>query len=97
MLLVFMHEVPDLDHKGGIRRLDRYDELAEYVWGEWCPADVVAPMLLCRLWCAYISCLISNLRTVLPDKQPQNSAAAWASFRLHDAWLVLMLRVLTCD
>lgn len=35
MLLVYMHEVPDLDCKGGIRRLDRYDQLAEYVWGEW--------------------------------------------------------------
>jgi hypothetical protein len=34
MLLVYMHEVPDLDCKGGIRRLDRYDQLAEYVWGE---------------------------------------------------------------
>lgn len=34
MLLVRMHEVPDLDHKGGIRRLDRYDQLAEYVFGE---------------------------------------------------------------
>jgi hypothetical protein len=30
-----MHEVPDLDSKtGGIRRLDRYDQLAEYVFGE---------------------------------------------------------------
>ena len=35
-LLVYMHEVPDLDSKGGIRRLDRYDQLAEYVFGEWC-------------------------------------------------------------
>jgi hypothetical protein len=34
MLLVYMHEVPDLSSKGGIRRLDRYDQLAEYVWGE---------------------------------------------------------------
>jgi hypothetical protein len=33
-LLVYMHEVPDLDSQGGIRRLDRYDQLAEYVWGE---------------------------------------------------------------
>jgi hypothetical protein len=34
-LLVYMHEVPDLDSKtGGIRRLDRYDQLAEYVFGE---------------------------------------------------------------
>jgi hypothetical protein len=31
-----MHEVPDLSSKaGGIRRLDRYDQLAEYVFGEW--------------------------------------------------------------
>lgn len=34
MLLVYMHEVPDLSEKGGIKRLDRYDHLAEYVWGE---------------------------------------------------------------
>ena len=35
MLLVYMHEVPDLGSKeGGIRRLDRYDQLAEYIWGE---------------------------------------------------------------
>ena len=34
-LLVYMHEVPDLGSKaGGIRRLDRYDQLAEYVFGE---------------------------------------------------------------
>jgi hypothetical protein len=33
MLLVYMHEVPDLSSKGGIRRLDRYDQLAEYVFG----------------------------------------------------------------
>jgi len=35
-LLVYMHEVPDLDNKagGGIRRLDRYDQLAEYVLGK---------------------------------------------------------------
>jgi hypothetical protein len=34
-LLVYMHEVPDLTSKtGGIRRLDRYDQLAEYVFGE---------------------------------------------------------------
>eukprot|EP00878_Enallax_costatus_P014279 GHUV01014936.1.p1 GENE.GHUV01014936.1~~GHUV01014936.1.p1 ORF type:complete len:415 (+),score=64.43 GHUV01014936.1:364-1608(+) len=34
-LLVYMHEVPDLDCKAGngIRRLDRYDQLAEYVFG----------------------------------------------------------------
>jgi amino acid permease len=39
-LLVFMHEVPDLDQKpepgnnmGGVRRLDRYDELSDYVFG----------------------------------------------------------------
>ena len=31
-----MHEVPDLDCKvgNGIRRLDRYDQLAEYAFGE---------------------------------------------------------------
>lgn len=35
-LLVLMHVVPDLDCKagGGIRRLDRYDQLAEYVLGK---------------------------------------------------------------
>jgi len=33
-LLVYMHEVPDLNSKGGIRRLDRYDQLAEYVFGK---------------------------------------------------------------
>ena len=34
-LLVMMHEVPDLGSKtGGIRRLDRYDQLAEYVFGK---------------------------------------------------------------
>jgi len=34
-LLVYMHEVPDLGSpKGGIRRLDRYDQLAEYVFGK---------------------------------------------------------------
>lgn len=35
-LLVYMHEVPDLDAKagaGGVRRLDRYDQLADYVFG----------------------------------------------------------------
>jgi len=33
-LLVYMHEVPDLGKAGGIRRLDRYDQLAEYVFGK---------------------------------------------------------------
>jgi len=35
-LLVYMHEVPDLDNKagGGIQRLDRYDQLAEYILGK---------------------------------------------------------------
>jgi hypothetical protein len=34
-LLVLMHEVPDLASKrGGIRRLDRYDQLAAYILGE---------------------------------------------------------------
>jgi hypothetical protein len=33
-LLVYMHEVPDLDSKGGIRRLDRYDQLAQYILGK---------------------------------------------------------------
>jgi hypothetical protein len=33
-LLVYMHEVPDLDAPKGLRRLDRYDELAEHVLGE---------------------------------------------------------------
>lgn len=34
VLLVQMHEVPDLAGKGGVRRLDRYDQLAAYVLGE---------------------------------------------------------------
>ena len=34
-LLVLMHEVPDLGAPKGLRRLDRYDELAEYVLGAW--------------------------------------------------------------
>lgn len=34
VLLVRMHEVPDLGKTGGVRRLDRYDQLAEYVFGE---------------------------------------------------------------
>ena len=35
-LLVYMHEVPDLDCKAGngVRRLDRYDQLSAYVFGE---------------------------------------------------------------
>ncbi|KAF8065609.1 LHT2 [Scenedesmus sp. PABB004] len=34
--LVYMHEVPDLDCKegGGLRRLDRYDQLSTYLLGE---------------------------------------------------------------
>jgi len=39
-LLSYMHEVPDLGSKlGGIKRLDRYDQLAEYVWGEFGTAN----------------------------------------------------------
>ena len=46
-LLVYMHEVPDLSSKaGGIRRLDRYDQLAEYVFGE-CTATHAATSNIC--------------------------------------------------
>jgi hypothetical protein len=40
MLLVYMHEVPHLSSKHGIKRMDRYDQLAEYVWGEWLNGSV---------------------------------------------------------
>eukprot|EP00879_Flechtneria_rotunda_P017139 GHRR01017950.1.p1 GENE.GHRR01017950.1~~GHRR01017950.1.p1 ORF type:complete len:148 (-),score=8.66 GHRR01017950.1:304-747(-) len=35
-LLVYMHEVPDLNNKAGcgIRRLDRYDHLSRYILGK---------------------------------------------------------------
>jgi Transmembrane amino acid transporter protein len=42
-LLAYMHEVPDLDAPKGVRRLDRYDELAEYVLGE-CVLLVALPL-----------------------------------------------------
>lgn len=49
MLLVYMHEVPDLSSKGGIRRLDRYDQLAAYVWGKGRGNKILLPFQLAVL------------------------------------------------
>jgi len=48
-LLVYMHEVPDLDSKGGIKRLDRYDQLAEYVFGKRRGKTILLPFQLAVL------------------------------------------------
>lgn len=49
-LLVYMHEVPDLGSKvGGIRRLDRYDQLADYVLGPKRGKAVLLPFQLAVL------------------------------------------------
>jgi hypothetical protein len=58
MLLVYMHEVPDLNCKHGIRRLDRYDQLAEYVWGEWLEPSSLDTSMTHSAWRAQAACCI---------------------------------------
>jgi Transmembrane amino acid transporter protein len=48
-LLAYMHEVPDLDAPKRLRRLDRYDELAQYLLGE------CACLVLCLAALAYVA------------------------------------------
>eukprot|EP00878_Enallax_costatus_P029335 GHUV01031796.1.p1 GENE.GHUV01031796.1~~GHUV01031796.1.p1 ORF type:complete len:451 (-),score=96.99 GHUV01031796.1:132-1373(-) len=47
-LLVYMHEVPDLDSKAGkgIRRLDRYDQLADHIFGRGRGKKILLPFQL---------------------------------------------------
>lgn len=49
MLLVYMHEVPDLGSKGGVRRMDRYDQLADYVWGKGRGKKILLPFQMAML------------------------------------------------
>jgi amino acid permease len=85
-LLVYMHEVPDLDNKagGGIRRLDRYDQLAEYILGKRKGKLVLMPFQLAVLVGIAITYTVvggDNLAAFAKGVSPANANFGnWAYF-----------------
>uniref|UniRef100_A0A383W7B9 Amino acid transporter transmembrane domain-containing protein n=1 Tax=Tetradesmus obliquus TaxID=3088 RepID=A0A383W7B9_TETOB len=98
LLLVWMHEVPDLDNKAGngIRRLDRYDQLATYVLGPRKGKAVLLPFQLIVLLGVAITYTVvggDSLRAFATFINPNLSMGRWSFYIIFGA-VQLMLSLL---
>lgn len=95
-LLVYMHEVPDLDYKAGngVRRLDRYDQLAEYVLGKRRGKMVLMPFQLGALVGIAITYTVvggDNLAAFAASTSPSGPVMGnWAFYILFGALELLL-------
>eukprot|EP00882_Tetradesmus_deserticola_P000139 GHRQ01000155.1.p1 GENE.GHRQ01000155.1~~GHRQ01000155.1.p1 ORF type:complete len:391 (+),score=123.08 GHRQ01000155.1:506-1678(+) len=95
LLLVWMHEVPDLSNKAGngIRRLDRYDQLATYVLGRRRGRAVLLPFQLIVLLGVAITYTVvggDSLRAFALFVNPNLAMGQWSFYLIFGAVQLLL-------
>eukprot|EP00882_Tetradesmus_deserticola_P022414 GHRQ01024318.1.p1 GENE.GHRQ01024318.1~~GHRQ01024318.1.p1 ORF type:complete len:288 (-),score=46.80 GHRQ01024318.1:497-1360(-) len=95
LLLVWMHEVPDLSNKAGngIRRLDRYDQLATYVLGRRRGRAVLLPFQLIVLLGVAITYTVvggDSLRAFALFVNPHLAMGQWSFYLIFGAVQLLL-------